>query len=149
MRFESFWRALVLAGVAALLGACGDRAPTEPFATLAGSYQLQQVDGQPLPFVFTDTELQRGEVVEGSLRLERDGAYHLSITVNWILGTTGGELQVFQRSGLYEPEGDRIVFRSGADLVSTGRMDGDRVTKTAEVEGAVALTYTFERTAAP
>jgi hypothetical protein len=145
MLYRKYSQLLRLLMVAAFLGACSGGSLTEPEALPVGNYQLQMVNGQALPFAFIDTELERGEILDGSLALQPDGTYHWSISLQWVLGVAPNEVQVFTRSGNYEYRGNELRLLVNSDKVDTGSVNGEVVVVVVDVEGANGLSYTFRR----
>ena len=76
---RSIVRVAVSVGVLAALVSCGGDGGTGVRASVAGTYQLSTVNGQPLPF----TENSSGAVVKvtaGQLVAQSDGAFTESLT---------------------------------------------------------------------
>src|SRR5688500_1710711 len=71
--------ALVLAAVVPLTlsGACGDDS-TSPEATIFGSYTLQTVNGNTLPWRFLVVGNDWAEITGGNGNINRDGTYSLT-----------------------------------------------------------------------
>jgi hypothetical protein len=129
-----------------LLGSCERRSSTEPELAVVGSYTLRSVDGQPLPFRFTDTDLLRGDIIDGALTLNADRSYHWSIAVRWRLGTTPDTTQIFARSGTYQQDGSELHLTSDAGALSSATADGTRVVVQTELQDVPnGLTYLFVR----
>jgi hypothetical protein len=146
MRMDAIRSAVAPLLALALLVSCGRGTSTEPEVGVVGSYALVQVEGQPLPFAFTDTELLRGEIVDGALTLNADRRYQWAITVRWTLGTTPDTTQVFARSGTFQQTGTEIRLNTEAGLTSSGTADGTTVVVQAELEDVPnTVTYTFAR----
>lgn len=112
--------------VVALLG-CDSTSDPSP-SSLAGTYALVAVDGQPLP---------SGGVTSGQLRLRIDNTIPV-YDAEWV--TSGGR---DARRGLFSLTGSVIEFSetSGAGSPGyTGQIDGDRIRVT-----FAAAPFTFER----
>lgn len=64
-------RRFLLVAAALCLAACGDNNSTAPTTNLVGTYQLRSIDGQNLPFTFSDGST----IVSDQLSLSSDGSY--------------------------------------------------------------------------
>ncbi len=120
--------------VALLLAiACGE--VSDPFSpeVVSGLYNLESVNGRPLPF--SKTEIQNGETVtvattDGSVSLNANSTFGLSFTFRFTLDTetatvTGHDSGTFV---LVEPSTVRLTFSDGEIISAT--LDGDRLTIT-------------------
>jgi hypothetical protein len=63
------------------LAACDSGTPTETAATVSGTYHLETVNGQPLPFLFAEAGIDRLEVVAGYIRFDVNGRFEDSLTL--------------------------------------------------------------------
>ena len=121
---------LVMMGVVS----CSDfTAPTDPFSPVgvSGLYNLESVNGRPIPF--SKTETQNGETVsvattDGSVSLNANSTFGLSFTFRFTLDTetatvTGHDSGTFV---LVEPSTVRLTFSDGEIISAT--LDGDRLT---------------------
>jgi hypothetical protein len=121
--------AMVVTAATLLAAACGDRqGPTE--ASIAGTYELQTVDGKPLPVV--DTQ-QQSALMSGALMLGGAGAF--TVTNNYRMGPGGsaGDLTL-SVSGTFRVSGQTITFSAldqGAGSVTfSGTVSGNTLTVT-------------------
>jgi hypothetical protein len=127
--------ALVLAAVVplALAGSCGGDSATGPGDTnIAGSYTLQSVNGNSLPWRPIVVGNDFFEITSGGASINADGTY--SLTFNWresISGqvSTGSESSV----GTYTRNGNAITFTDASDgSTATGTISGRQISVTSE-----------------
>lgn len=64
-------RRFLLVAAALCLAACSDNNSTAPTGNLTGTYQLRTIDGEQLPFTFSDGST----IVSDQLTLRSDGSY--------------------------------------------------------------------------
>ena len=124
-------RALAIMVAAATLAAaaCGEKqGPTE--AALAGTYQLQTVDGQPLPVV--DVQ-QQSALISGSMTLGVTGAFTVTNTYRLGPGGSAGDL-TRSASGTYRLSGSTIAFSAldegSGSVTFSGTVSGNTVAVT-------------------
>ena len=119
---------VILMGI--LLTACGD--PFSPEG-VSGVYNLESINGSPIPF--SETETQDGvtitvEVTAGSVTLNTTGTWSLSITASFTIGSiTTGDTET--ESGTFElvpPSTIRLTDSDGDTISAT--LDGDGLTVT-------------------
>jgi hypothetical protein len=67
--------------IAPLLLACGDDPAGPSATTVAGTYSLRTVNGQPLPFLFVDQPGLRVEVISDEYMLNANGTFTTTITL--------------------------------------------------------------------
>ena len=76
MRRRTLARLWLLALLAVPAGACGGDAPAGPASTsIVGTWDLQTVDGEPLPFVFSESGGDRAEISGNVLTLSADSSF--------------------------------------------------------------------------
>ena len=114
------------------LGACGDS--TEPKDTHVGTYQLQSIEGETLPVVLFEILDFRTEAVSGTLRLNSDETWDLTVNTRFTIeGVVTTE--PISESGTYTLNGTTLTLTGGPGSVS-GSLIGDTLTITDE-EGLV------------
>jgi hypothetical protein len=96
------------------VAACGDLAGVS--GELVSTYQLQSVDGLPLPYVITGPS---GAIahVDGELELNDDGTYVRTFETS----TSGGLPTTTQLTGIWERVGSAVRLERGSD----GNVDVD------------------------
>ncbi len=125
-----------LAGLA-LLAACGGDSTGPGETNVVGSYTLQTVNGNNLPWRAIVIGNDWFEIASGSGSINADGTY--SLTFNWresIAGQTdeGSESSV----GTYTRNGNAITFRDASDgSTASGTISGRQISVT--VEGVVLV----------
>lgn len=108
---------LTLALVAAsLLLGCGDA--TGPDRDPAGTYALESVNAQPLPFTDTDKTV----ILSGSLVLKSNRTFTLSGSVR-----SGSVTQTSSIDGTYSQNGSTITFHVEDELTNAD-YTGDKIT---------------------
>ena len=102
---------LIVAGIAAGgMWACGDS--TSP-SSIAGTYTLVTVNGEEVPF-----EIQGMEITAGWIRLDSDGTYTISMTIDGVPPDPG--------NGTYTVDGSSIGF--SGDYTGNGTLSGNTLT---------------------
>lgn len=135
--------ALVLAGGLAL-GACEDVVDPDG---VRGTYELIEVEGQPLPAVMFDGQTEFGHVLatalSGSLTL-REVTYTERVLVDIVLDGTPISEDVIVVEGQYSIDGQLLTFEpDNASPVFTGTLQGGVLT-TFEVDpefGELMMTW--------
>jgi hypothetical protein len=120
----------------AVLAACGDS--TGPGDTnIVGSYTLQTVNGNRLPWRVIVIGNDFFEITGGGGNINADGTY--SLTFNWRESVSGQEDTGSESSvGTYTRTGNTITFRDASDnSTATGTISGRQLTVTSE--GAVLV----------
>lgn len=100
--------ALVALALSAL--ACGSDAPTSPNgASVAGTYTLRTIQGQPLPYILQDGA-NKATITRDILTITDGGTW--SETANFTLSINGGpgQAQVVSASGTYSRAGASFGF---------------------------------------
>jgi len=116
----------------ALLGCGGDS--TGPAASAEGTWNLQTVNGQPLPFtVLSNTApAYRLEIVSDQLVANSDGTYVDNGTIRETQGTTVTESSE-QDTGTWTQHGSQVEFTSDADAsVATATVNGNQISINSE-----------------
>jgi hypothetical protein len=125
--------ALVLAAVVPLTlsGACGDDS-TSPEATIFGSYTLQTVNGNTLPWRFLVVGNDWAEITGGNGNINRDGTY--SLTGNFRVMESGQTSTFSETStGTYARNGNTITFTDQSNgATASGTISGSQITVTDE-----------------
>ncbi len=94
-----------------LLSACGDDG-TGP-ASIFGTYTLLTVNGQEVP-----VEIQGIEITAGWIRLDSDGTYTISMTIDGVPPDPG--------DGTFTVDGSNIEF--SGDYIGSGTISGNTLT---------------------
>lgn len=127
-------RTTLVLGIALLtLSACGRGEPTAPPAaptpaSVSGSYTLQTLDGQALPFNVVEIGAYQAKLVSGTLVLNPDGTYalefglQLDVTGNPRPGTASDQ-------GRWSLDGATVMMVSShRDVSRTGVVSGNVIT---------------------
>lgn len=123
---------LVFASLGA--AACGD--DDDPTGTdgISGTFALQEIDGGSLPQTFTDDDDNVYVVTGGTLLMDDDGSWQLSVN-----GTVNGTAQeILADDGSYDLNGNDLDFHSdafGDDFSGTASDDERDVTFTYDIDG--------------
>ncbi|HEV2147322.1 MAG TPA: hypothetical protein VGR37_07950 [Longimicrobiaceae bacterium] len=132
---------LVLALVA---GACSD-GPTDARARVAGTYELQDVNGSSLPATIAVAPEGRLEITSGTMVLRADESYTETVRLRIIFNDGQTETESFIENGTYSMTGGTITFTVPPSLGEegfsyTGEVSGRTLTYTAQ-----GLTATYRR----
>jgi len=122
--------------------ACGSDSNTQPtFATIAGTWSLQTVNGTPLPFTISQTTNDKVEVVSDVVTATPAGTYTEVIQIR---ETLNGQATVTSvpDAGTFTINGNAITLSSPQSGSVTGTLSGNSDTFTAIEEGFV---YVFTR----
>lgn len=123
--------ALLMVASLFTLGACGDS--TGPGGgSITGTYKLQTVNGNPLPYVIVQVGSDKVEVSEGSLTLNADNTYSSRFTFRT---TEGGQVttETDTSVGTYTRNNNAITFTDSSDGETiTGSVSGNTITFTEE-----------------
>ena len=109
MQRRRFIPALAIA-LALTAGACtDDKSPTEVSTEVTGTYRLQTVNGQPLPFVLFNSGGFSTSITAQSLTLNNNGSFSQTTTFRDVTpeGTTTEQLS---STGTYSRSGSTITF---------------------------------------
>ena len=118
---------LIVAGIA--VGgtwACGGDS-TSP-SSVAGTYNLQTIDGQSLPFVIFQDGADKNEVMSGFERLNSDGTFSQSMTFRL---TEGGQVSTETETadGSWRQSESAITLTYGGSVGTlTGSLSGNTLT---------------------
>jgi len=104
-----------------LLVSCGDSTGPETFP---GTYVLQAVDGEPLPYLVAQAGSDKLEVTAGLLRIESDNTFTFSLT--FLLTDDGNtEEATDDESGTWAVTGSVIALTSDDGTSRTGTKSGN------------------------
>ena len=120
---------LVSAASLALLGGCGSDGVTTPVG-VEGEYALETVNGIALPFLKSESAIERVEVVSGSLTLRSNRTYSGEIVERW---TAAGSVELFPETsaGTFSISGDQLTFTETASGAAYhGTINGNRLRAT-------------------
>jgi hypothetical protein len=129
--------ALVLAVVLPLaLGGCGDS--TGPGGSLAGTYALRSINGDPVPVIIDESGTFRLEMMSGFVRLNANGTFSTRHTVRLTEGNSSIDVPQ-DASGTYTRSGEAITLtfeEPESDLITIvdAVWEGDRLTLFADTE---------------
>jgi len=119
--------------------ACGSDSTTQPtVASLAGTWTLQSVNGQPLPFTLTQTGTDKLELLSDVVTATSNGTYtevvQFRTTING-QSTTTSDSDV----GTFTVNGTAVTLSSSATGNITGALSNNNNTLTLTEEGYVWL----------
>lgn len=125
-------RALAILAVVGILAGCGSDSSTQPSATsIAGTWALQTVNGAALPFVISQSGLNKAEVISDIATADAHGAYteiaQVRVTLNGSVTT-----QSSSDAGTYTVNGTALVLKSNDGSTVTGSLNGDTFTITSD-----------------
>jgi hypothetical protein len=117
----------IFLGVLALALACGDSTgPTE--ASVAGTWNLQSINGTALPFVVAQTGTDKVEVTADVLTVTSSGSF---TEITTIRTTQNGATttQTIPDAGTYVLNGNNVTFQFQSDgSVGSGTVSGNTLT---------------------
>jgi hypothetical protein len=122
---HSHFRALASVAIALALVACGDSTgPTE--ASIAGTYNLQSVNGLSVPLTVFQFGEDKLEITAGSLTLHANNTFSSQLTMRI---TEDGEVVTESDSatGTYTRNGNSLVFAADGETI-TGTISGNTIT---------------------
>jgi hypothetical protein len=128
-------RRLLTAALFALAASCGDSIPTE-IEDVAGSYQLESVNGQKLPWYNT---MAGAEVLSGELALRADGTY---LNTTWLKLTNPNPIVPYLKTaGTYSLTGPGVIefWENG------GMIAGDAAGSYVTIRYGPELNYRYRR----
>ena len=133
-------RALVAACVLLCTAACGgDDSPTAPtMASIAGVWNLQTVNGSPLPFVAAQSGSDKIEVLGDAITVTANATF---TQLTQLRVTQGGQTstQSVPDAGSYTLTGKTVTFTFDSDGSSgTGTLNGNVLTV---AESGISLVY--------
>ena len=103
-----------LAATAVATAACGGDSSTGPSSSVAGSYALQTVNSQSLPFVIQDDVTGKVEILSDSYSVTANGAYTNQTVVRTTLNGAAST-QSISSSGTYTRSGNSITLTDSSD----------------------------------
>lgn len=127
-------RKLLLACAAVAMLGCGGGDSTGPAASVQGTWNLQTVNGQPLPYTafFSASPAYRLEIMSDQLVTNSDGTYAENGTIRETQGTTV-TTSTQQDAGVWTQHGSQIQFTSNADAtVTTATLSGNQLSINAD-----------------
>ena len=129
-------RTLLALATFALLGCGGDS--TGPVASAEGTWQLQTINGSPLPFtvIFIASPLYRLEILSDTFVAHGDGTYDETVTTRETDGSTVTTTEEHD-NGTWTQNNASLTITSSDGTVSTAAISGNTIT--ANVEGAVLV----------
>lgn len=132
-------RIALLAAVLVLAAGCQNDA-TNPSGSVVGTYQLQVINGQNLPFTFTDNQGNVVRLNADQVTLSANGTYEDDSFVN----VNGGPAQTLVETGEYSAVNGSITFTDETDggIQYGGSVSGTTLT---EISGNGSLTEVFQR----
>jgi hypothetical protein len=112
-----------------LLAACGDSTgPGDNGTTgVAGTYNLQTVNGNPLPFTVLQVGEDKLEVTAGRVTLNADRTFSASVTFREKEGTSE-RTTTETDSGTYTQNGNTIRFSNSDGTEDTATINGNDLT---------------------
>lgn len=125
-------RVLTKIATFALLGlaaaACGGDGINEP-ASIAGTYNLQTIDGQAPPVVVYEDAAAKVEIVSGNFVLSANGSFTTNVTFRV---TENGQVSTQSESfpGTYTVNGSTVTFAYADGDSDTATLDGNTLTFT-------------------
>jgi hypothetical protein len=131
-----------LAAASLVLTGCGKDATDPTPSSVAGTYTLTTVNGEPLPFVTSQDETYTAEILASTLTLRADGGFTWSVTGR---STDNGQTTTNSQSfsGTYTVSGPNITLTDSEDPL-TGTVGADTITLT--IPGVpLAMVLVFER----
>jgi hypothetical protein len=131
-------RRFALLAAALVLAAGCQTDSTGPTASVAGTYQLSVINGQRLPYTFTDNDGFLEQLNQDVLTMTADGSYQ---DVAYLSDNTGS----FQRveTGQYSSINGSITFYDQTDGIQYGgSLTGTTLT---EISGNGSVTEVFQR----
>jgi len=105
-------RITVFSLISLLIVGCGD--DTGPEAGLVGTWRLQSVDGQALPWVLDEPGVDKLEVTEEIYTLHEGGVFSMTTTFRL---TDNGEVssETVPDNGTYTVDGSSVTFTYASD----------------------------------
>jgi hypothetical protein len=132
-------RYFVFALAAAVLAACGGDSSTGPGATVTGTYHLQTINAQPLPFTIFSVGGDHIDVTSSRLTLNQDGSF-TEVTGYRVVESGVTTNETGTTVGTYVRNGNELTFTDASDLTEyEASWDGGRhITQTT---GELTLVY--------
>lgn len=121
-------RRLILSVMCAL-AACGGDSPTAPTqASVVGTWQLQSVNGQGLPYIAEQVGADKVELTSDVVTAAAGGSFAEIVSYRI---TQGGQVSAYSESyaGTYTLNGTAVTFRWNDDgSIGTGTVSGSTLT---------------------
>ena len=123
---------LALAASALVAAACGGSDSTAPDLSHVGAYDLELIDGAPVPASIFSVPGYHLDVIAGQLTLNANNTFVESITVREIVDDVEGPIEAFNCLGSYQRRGATLTMTVPATPIcdaatTTGRIDGNSV----------------------
>jgi len=133
-------RSVIAACALFIAAACGgDDSPTAPtMASIAGTWNLQTVNGSALPFIVAQSGSDKIEVLGDAITVTATGSF---TQLTQVRVTQGGQVstQSIPDAGTYTLNGSAVTFTFNSDGSSgTGTLNGKSLTVT---ESGISLVY--------
>lgn len=110
------------------LAGCDSGGPTEPDADVGGTYTLETVNGQPLPFLLQQAGEDRLEVWSGYIRLDTDGRFEDNLTLRLVEDGEAEEIpEVLE--GNWAVSGSSVTMTLDLGGAFTAQVQGDALTQ--------------------
>jgi hypothetical protein len=137
---------VVAALVALAPAACGGDNSTGPSHSVVGTYTLQTINGQPLPFLIFQGATEKYEFISDVVAVNADYTYSETGSVRYTDLTTGAvTAQPFSSAGTWRETNGAIEFTDASDgSVVNGTVSGNTLTILETVEG-LQFTLVFRR----
>ncbi len=119
---------MLLLSLLPVLAACGDKSPSEQTpVTLAGTWALQRVNGEGLPYVVLEAGSSKLEITAGQLVLAVDRTFIQRTNTRT---TTSGmvKTEVQQAEGAYALHGDSLALTYLDATTAPGKVNGNTIT---------------------
>ena len=131
-------RITVLSLISLLIVGCGD--DTGPDAGLVGTWRLQSVDGQPLPWILEEPGVDKLEVTEEIYTLREGGLFSMTTTFR-VTDAGAVSSETVPHNGTYIVDGSSVTFTYTSDG-STDIAAIDNVTMTLD---DIGHTFVYRR----
>lgn len=117
---------LALLGLVTAATACGDKDPGEPIS-IAGTYQLQSVNGQSPPVTVAEDPGFKVEVLSGNFILAGNGNFTTTVDFRF---TVSGEVTTDSDTypGTYSVSGSTVTFKYDDGDTETATISGNTLT---------------------
>jgi hypothetical protein len=128
--------------------ACSDSAGPDPLQ-IPGSYTLQTINGQQLPFFLVTLPGFVITQTAGSIRLNQDDTYREEYRLRYAINDENGVTEITDTTvvfvGTYEAEDSVVLLTSNPEgLISFGFVSANRLTLSFE-SGDSLFTYVYRR----
>ena len=129
---KSILRRAAAAGAALLLlgtAACGDDDPTRPASAVAGTYALRTANGDPVPAVLFEDQLETFELLDGEIELRADGTFDFALDTRTTIADEPTE-ETEALTGTFTVRGRQLTFRADDVTLFATIDDDDDITMT-------------------